>query len=46
MIIVILGVTIFNSPGQSPGKAIVLTPASALAAAAALAKSLTLKFFM
>ena len=40
----------FSSPGQSPGKAIVLPPASALAlaavAASALAKSLTLKFFM
>ena len=42
---------IFSSPGQSPGRAIVLPPASALAlasaaAAAALAKSLMLKFFM
>ena len=40
----------FSSPGQSPGRAIVLPPASALgsalAAAAALAKTLTLKFFM
>ena len=35
---------IFSSPGQSPGRAIVLPPA--LAAALALAKSLTLKFFM
>ena len=33
---------IFSSPGRSPGRAIVLPPASALAAA--LAKSLTLKF--
>ena len=37
---------IFSSPGGSPGRAIVLPPASTLAAAAALAKSLTLKFFM
>ena len=40
---------IFSSPGQSPGRAIVLPPASALAlaaGAAALAKSLTLKFIM
>ena len=39
---------VFSSPGQSPGRAIVLPPAlaSALALAAALAKSLTLKFFM
>ena len=29
---------IFSSPGQSPGRAIVLLPASALAAASALAK--------
>ena len=40
----------FSLSGRSPGKAIVLPPASALAlafaAAAALAKSLTLKFFM
>ena len=36
----------FSLPGQSPGRAIVLLPASALAAAAALAKSLMLKFFM
>ena len=36
----------FSSPGRSPGRAIVLPPASALAAAAAaaLAKCLTLKF--
>ena len=41
-------ISIFSSPGQSPGRAIVLPPASALAlaSAAALAKSLTLKFFM
>ena len=41
---------IFSSPGRSPGRAIVLPPASALAstlaAASALAKSLTLKIFM
>ena len=37
---------IFSLPGQSPGRAIVLPPALALAAASALAKSLTLKFFM
>ena len=39
---------LFSSPGRSPGRAIVLLPASALAlaAAAALAKSLTLKFFI
>ena len=41
---------IFSSPGRSPGRGIVLPPASALAlglaAASALAKSLTLKFFM
>ena len=37
---------IFSWTGQSPGRAIVLPPASALAlAAAALAKSFTLKFF-
>ena len=42
---------IFSSPGQSPGRAIVLPPASALslasalASVAALAKTLTLKFF-
>ena len=37
---------IFSSPGQSPGRAIVLSPASALAlaAASALAKSVMLKF--
>ena len=34
--------SIFSSPGQSPGRAIVLPPA--LASASALAKSLTLKF--
>ena len=37
---------IFSSPGGSPGRAIVLPPASALAAESALAKSLKLKFFM
>ena len=49
---------LFSSPGQSPGRAIVLPPASELASAlasalaselalaSALAKSLTLKFFM
>ena len=53
---------IFSLPGQSPGRAIILPPASALASAlasasvlalalgvvvaSALAKSLTLKFFM
>ena len=41
---------IFSSPGRSPGRAIVLPPASASALAAAsasaLAKSLKLKFFM
>ena len=36
----------FSSPGRSLGRAIVLPPASVWAAAAALAKSLTLKFFM
>ena len=36
---------IFSSPGQSPGRAIVVTLALALAVAA-LAKSLTFKFFM
>ena len=42
---------LFSLPGRSPGRAIVLPPASALAlapalaAASALAKSLTLKFF-
>ena len=35
--------TFFSSPGQSPGRAVVLTPALAVAALA-LAKSLTLKF--
>ena len=40
-------ILIFSSPGRSPGRAIVLPPASASAFAAALtlAKSLTLKFF-
>ena len=39
--------TFFSSPGQNPGRAIVLPPALALVlAAAALAKRLTLKFFM
>ena len=45
---------LFSSPGQSPGRAIVLPPASALALAAASAaasalanvKFLTLKFFV
>ena len=37
---------VFSSPGRSPGRAIVLPPALASASAAALAKSLTLKFFM
>ena len=37
---------IFSSPGRSTGKAIVLPLTLALAAASALAKSLTLKFFM
>ena len=39
---------VFSWPGQSPGRAIVLPPVSALALAlaAALAKSLMLKFFM
>ena len=37
---------IFSSPGRSPGRAIVLPPASMLALALALAKSLMLKFFM
>ena len=41
-----LQIQLFNSPGQSPGRAIVLPPALASAAASALAKSLTLKFFM
>ena len=38
---------IFSSLGRSPGRTIVLPPASALASAASLvlAKSLTLKFF-
>ena len=44
-------IPLFRSPGRSPGRAIVLPPAAALAltlalAAAALAKSLTLKVFM
>ena len=40
-------IVLFSLPGRSPGRAIVLptTSASALAAASALAKSLTLKFF-
>ena len=42
-------VAIFSSPGQSPGRAIVLPPVSAsalaLAAAEVLAKSLMLKVF-
>ena len=37
---------IFSSPGRSPGRAIVLPPASASALVSALAKSLTLKLFM
>ena len=37
---------IFSSSGRSPGRAIVLPPALALAAALGLAKSLKLKFFM
>ena len=42
-------IDLFSSPGRSPGRGIILPPASALAllaAAAALATSLTLKFFM
>ena len=45
----ICGSYFFRSPGRSPERAIVLPPALALAAATAavaLAKSLTLKFFM
>ena len=38
-----MSVSLFSLPGQSPVRAIVLP--SALAAASALAKSLTLKFF-
>ena len=38
--------SIFSSPGRSPGRAIVLPPALALAAASTLAKSITLQFFM
>ena len=38
--------TIFSSPGRSPGRAIILPSALALAAASALAKSLMFKFFM
>ena len=37
---------VFSSPGQSPGRVIVLPPALASASASALTKSLTLKFFM
>ena len=38
---------LFSSPGQSPGRAMVLPPASAAAAAAlANVKVFTLKFFM
>ena len=37
-------INLFSSPGGSPGRAIVLPPASALALALTLAKSLTLKF--
>ena len=42
------GTANFSSPGRSPGRAITICPASALAssAASALAKSLTLKCFM
>ena len=37
----------FSSPGQSPGRAMVLAPTSALVAASALAKCFfTLKFFI
>ena len=39
-----VGLSIFSSPGQSSGRAIVLPPALALAAVSALAKSLMLKF--
>ena len=38
--------SIFSWPGRSPGGTIALPPVLALAAASALAKSLTLKFFM
>ena len=38
------GHLMFSSHGWSPGRAIVLPPASALAAASALAKCLMLKF--
>ena len=43
-----LNIEIFSSAGRSPGRAIVLPPvlASASAAVSALAKRLTLKFFM
>ena len=39
---------VFSSPGRSPGRAVVLPPALelALAVVSALAKCLTLKFFM
>ena len=52
MYLQIVNLSFISLPGQSPGRAIVLPPASALAlglasaAALALAKSLTLKFFM
>ena len=38
--------SVFSSPGQSPGRAIVLPPALAAASALAKFKVFTLKFFM
>ena len=42
----VLGITVFSSPGRKPGRPSVLPPAVASALVVALAKSLTLKFFM
>ena len=42
----VLAIFIFISPGESPGRAIILPPAAVFAGASALAKSLTFKFFM
>ena len=42
-LLILSGSPVFSSPGRSPGRAIELPPALA---AAALAKSLTLKYFM
>ena len=40
LLLIELPMSLFSSPGRSPGRAIVLPPASALASAAALASAL------